>query len=196
MKRWIGPMLALSLAGCDTIGGIRYDFDSGNFGDKTRAVMNACAARMHDPVFGTISGKVELIRTPPDGPVPFAILSDNATPAPDEQQAIQRWAQTVEACQADARRLIDTMPLPPEATPSQVEKLTGYITDAWVEGSKLRVALHSGKISYADYASQRQTAAEDTLKAAERYAQDMDEESETHDLEDVEMALQPFASLL
>jgi hypothetical protein len=54
MKRWIGPALALALAGCDTIGGIKYDFDSGSFGDRTNAVMQACAARMYDHAFDPI----------------------------------------------------------------------------------------------------------------------------------------------
>jgi hypothetical protein len=40
------------------------------------------------------------------------------------------------------------------------------------------------------------TTAEDALKAAERYAQDTDEENNTHDLENVETALEPYASLL
>ena len=196
MKRWIGPALALTLAGCDTIGGIRYDFDSGSFSDKTKAVMQTCATRMHGGSFDAIRSKVELFKAPPDGPVSFVVLSNTATAAPGEQQAIELWARAIEGCQADARPLIDAIPVPPEATQSQVEKLTGYITDAWIQGSKLRVALYSGQISYADYASQRLTAAEDALKAAERYAQDTDEENGTHDLENVEIALEPYASLL
>ncbi len=196
MKRWIGPALALTLAGCDTIGGIKYDFDSSGFGDRTKAVMQTCAARMHGGAFDAIRGKVELFKSPPDGPVPFAILSDNTPPASGEQHAIELWARAIESCQADARALIDTIPVPPEATQSQVEKLTGFITNAWIEGSKLRVALYDGRLGYADYASQRLTAAQDAFKAAERYAQDTDEENGTHDLENVEIALEPYASLL
>ena len=196
MKKLIGPALALTLAGCDTIGGIRYEFDSGSFSDRSKAVMQSCVARIHGGSFDAIRGKVELFKAPPDGPVPFAILDDAATAAPAEQPAIELWARAIESCQADARALIDAMPVPPDATRLQVEKLTGYITDAWIEGSKLRVALYSGRISYADYASQRLTAAEDALKTAERYAQDTDEENGTHDLENVEIALEPYASLL
>ena len=116
--------------------------------------------------------------------------------APGEQSAINLWARATENCQAEARPLIDDIPVPPGATQSEVEKLASYFTDAWIEGSKLRVALYSGHISYADYASQRLTIAEDALKTAERYAQDTDEENETHDLENVEAALEPYASLL
>ncbi|HTT83159.1 MAG TPA: hypothetical protein VMF67_06740 [Rhizomicrobium sp.] len=196
MKRWIGPALALALAGCDTIGGIKYDFESGSFGDKTKAVAQACMARMQDHALDPIRTKVEFYKSPPDGPVPFAILTDNAMPTPEEQQAIELWARAIENCQADTHPAIDEIPVPPGATQSEVDKLTSYFTDAWVEGSKLRVALYSGRISYADYASQRLTIAEDALKAAERYAQDTDEENETHDLEGVESALEPYMSLL
>jgi hypothetical protein len=196
MKRWIGPALALALAGCDTIGGITYNFDSGSFSDRTKAVMQACAARTHDHAFDPIRTKVELFKSSPDAPVPFAILAGNAMPSPEEQRAIELWAHAIENCQADARTLIDDIPVPPGATQSEVAKLTSYITDAWIAGSKLRVALYSGQVSYADYASQRLTVTEDALKAAERYAQDTDEENETHDLENVETALEPYVSLL
>lgn len=196
MKRWIGPALALALAGCDTIGGIEYEFDSGNFGDKTKMVMQACAASMQNGALGPIRDRVELLKTPPTGPVPFAVLTNNMTATPEEQRAIDLWARSIETCQGDARKLIDSIPKPPEATQSQVGKLTGYLTDAWIEGSKLRVALYSGQISYSDYANQRLAVVEDALKAAERYAQDTDEENGTHDLEDVETALEPYASLL
>jgi hypothetical protein len=196
MKRLIGMAAALALAGCDTFGGIKYQFDSGSFGDRTKAVAGACAARMQTPALDPIRNKVELFKTPPDGTVPFVILTDNATPTPAEQQAIGLWSQAIEDCQTRARHLVDKIPVPPEATQSAVEKLTSYITDAWIEGSKLRVALYSGQITYADYASKRLTIAEDALKTAERYAQDTDEENETHDLEDVETALAPFAAMM
>jgi hypothetical protein len=196
MKRFIGMAAALALAGCDTIGGLKYDFDSGSFGDKTAALAHTCAARMQNHAFDPIRGKVELMKTPPDGPVPFAIQTDTATPTPDERRAIMQWANAVEQCEAEARPLIDDIPVPPEATQSEVEKLTSYITDAWIDGSKLRVALYSGQISYADYAAKRLTVAEDALKTAERYAQDMDEENGTHDLESVESALEPFAGMM
>jgi hypothetical protein len=196
MKRWIGPALALALAGCDTIGGIKYNFDSDSFGDRTKAVMQTCAVRMRDRAFDAIRTKVELFKSVADAPVPFAILTGSAAPTPDEQRAIDLWARALESCQADSRRLIDGIPVPPEATQSEVAKLTSYITDAWIAGSKLRVALYSGQITYADYANQRLTVAEDALKAAERYAQDTDEENENHDLENVETALEPYVSLL
>jgi hypothetical protein len=196
MKKLIGPALALALAGCDTIGGIKYDFDSGSFDDKTKAVLQACEARMHDRGLDAIRSKVELLKSTPDAPVPFPILTNNAMATPDEQPAIDLWSRNVETCQSDSRVLIDNIPVPPEATQSEVAKLTSYITDAWIEGSKLRVELYNGKITYADYANQRLTLAEDALKAAERYAQDTDEENETHDLEKVETALEPYASLL
>lgn len=196
MKRWIAPALALALAGCDTIGGIRYDFDSGSFGDKTKVVMQACAARMGDRVFDPIRTRVELFRPTPDAPAPFAILTSNTTPTSGEQPAIDLWAHAIENCQTDARALIDSIPVPPQSTQSQVEKLAAYVTDAWIAGSKLRVALYAGRMTYADYANQRLAAAVDALKAAERYAQDTDEENESHDLENVETALEPYFSLL
>ncbi|HEX4078313.1 MAG TPA: hypothetical protein VHX61_05495 [Rhizomicrobium sp.] len=196
MKRLIGMMMALALTGCDTIGGIKYTFDSGSFTDRTTAVADACAARMKDRGLDAIRDKVELFKSPPDGPVPFAILTDNATAAPAEQPAIGVWASTMEACQAKARQLMDDIPVPPQPTQSEVDKLTSYITDAWIDGSKLRVALYSGQITYADYASKRLTLAQDALKTAERYAQDMDEENQTQDLEKVEAALAPFVSMM
>ena len=196
MRRFIGIAAALLLAGCDTIGGIRYQFASGSFGDRTKAAAQACAARMQNPALEAIRNKVELFKTPPDGPVPFAILTDNATATPTERQAIGLWSQAIEGCQTRARHLIDKIPVPPEATQSAVEKLTSYFTDAWIDGSKLRVALYSGQITYADFASKRLTIAEDALKTAERYAQDTDEEYGTHDLEDVETALAPFAAMM
>ena len=196
MKKLIMTALALALAGCDTIGGIRYDFDSGSFDDKTKAILQTCAARMHDRGLDAIRTKVELLKSTPDAPVPFAILTNNTMATSDEQRAIDLWSRAVESCQGDSRALIDNIPVPPEATQSEVAKLTSYFTDAWIEGSKLRVDLYSGKITYADYASRRLTIAEDALKAAERYAQDTDEENNTHDLENVETALEPYASLL
>lgn len=196
MKRWIGLAAALALAGCDTIGGIKYGFDSGSFGRRTNALAAACASRLQNHAFDVIRGKVELFKSPPDGPVPFAILTDTATPTPAEQGAIDLWAQTMEQCQKHARGLMDKAPLPPEATRSEVEKLESYITDAWIEGSKLRVALYSGQITYADYASRKLTLAGDALKTAERYAQDTDEEDDTHELEDVETALAPFLAMM
>jgi len=196
MKRWIGPALALALAGCDTIGGIKYNFDSGSFVDRTKAVAQACVARMQDHTLDPIRAKVEFYKSPPDGPVPFAIQTNNATPTPDEQRAIGLWASAIENCQADSHPWIDEIPVPPEATQSEVDKLTSYFTDAWIEGSKLRVELYNGRITYADYASRRLTIAEDALKTAERYAQDTDEENETHDLENVETTLEPYVSML
>lgn len=188
--------MALALAGCDTIGGLKYDFDSGGFSDKTTALAHACAGHLQDNALTPLHGKVELIKSPPDGPVPFAIQTDTTTPTPDEQRAIGIWAKAIEQCQDEARPLIDGIPVPPEATQSEVDKLTSYMTDAWIEGSKLRVALYSGQISYADYAARRLTVAEDALKTAERYAQDMDEENDTHDLENVQTALEPFAAMM
>ncbi len=122
--------------------------------------------------------------------------TDNAAPTPDEERAIGLWAKAVERCQSEARALVDSIPVPPDATQSEVGKLTSYITDAWIEGSQLRVALYNGQTSYADYARDRLRTAEDALKTAERYAQDTDEENATHNLEDVETALEPFAALL
>lgn len=196
MKRFIGLAAALVLAGCDTIGGLKYDFDSGSFGGKTAALAHACATHVQDHAFDPIRGKVELMKAPPDGPVPFAIQTNTATPTPEEQRAIGSWAAAIEQCETEARPLIDNIPVPPGATQSEVDKLTSYITDAWIEGSKLRVALYNGQISYADYAAQRLTIAEDALKTAERYAQDTDEENDTHDLENVQTALEPFVGMM
>lgn len=196
MKHWIGLVAVLALAGCDTIGGIKYEFNSGSFSRRTEALASACAQRMHNPALDVIRNRVELFKSPPDGPVRFAILTDAATPAPAEKMAIDLWAQTVEGCQDEARGLMDKMPVPPEATQSEVDKLTSYFTDAWVEGSKLRVALYSGELSYSQYASRKLTLAQDTLSTAERYAQDTDEENQTHDLEDVETALAPFLAMM
>ncbi|HEY3776899.1 MAG TPA: hypothetical protein VGL35_02455 [Rhizomicrobium sp.] len=196
MRCWIGFVAALALAGCDTIGGIKYGFDSGSFSRRTNALAASCAARMQDRAFDVIRSKVELFKSPPDGPVPFVIQTDTTTPSPTEKAAIDLWAQTVERCQKQAHGLMDKIPAPPEATPSEVEKLDSYITDAWIEGSKLRVALYSGQVTYADYANRKLTLAEDALKTAERYAQDTDEENDTHDLEDVEIGLAPFLAMM
>jgi len=196
MKRLLVPALALALSSCGTIGTIRYDFDSGSFGAKTAAMAKTCAARMKAPALNAIRSKVELVKDPPDGPVPFTILTNGNTAAGAEQQAIGDWAKLIEECQAEARPLLDSAPVPPEATASEVEKLKGYVTDAWIEGAKLRVALYNGQLTYAEYASRRLSAAEDALKTAERYAQDSDEEHNTHDLEDVETALAPFAAMM
>ncbi|MGH6889013.1 MAG: hypothetical protein ACREHF_07430 [Rhizomicrobium sp.] len=196
MRRWIGLVAALALAGCGTIGGIKYGFDSGSFHRRTTALAAACAARMQNPAFDVIRNRVELFKSPPDGPVRFAILTDTAVPAAPEKAAIDLWAKTVEGCQRQARGLMDKIPLPPEATQSEVEKLASYITDAWIGGSKLRVALYGGQLTYADYANRKLTLTQDTLAAAERYAQDTDEENETHDLEGVESALAPFLAMM
>lgn len=197
MKRLlIFPALALILSSCGTVGNIRYDFASGTFSGRTRAMTSTCAVRMKAPALDPIRSKVELVKDPPDGPVPFTILTNGNTAAGAEQQAIGLWAKEIERCQAEARPLLDAAPVPPETTASAVEKLKGYITDAWIEGAKLRVALYNGQLTYAEYASKRLSAAEDALKTAERYAQDSDEEHDTHDLEDVETALAPFAAMM
>lgn len=196
MKRVLVSALTLALASCGTIGNIRYDFASGSFGDRAAAVVSTCAAKMNVRTLDPIRSKIELVKNPPDGPVPFTILTNKSAPEGPEQQAIGTWAKLIEQCQAEARPLIDNAPVPPEATASEVEKLKGYITDAWIEGAKLRVALYNGDLTYADYAGKRLSVAEDALKTAERYAQDTDEENETHDLEDVETALAPFAAMM
>lgn len=196
MKRLLVPALAFVLSACGTIGNIRYDFDSGSFAAKTTAMAKICATRMNVPALDPIRSKVELVKDPPDGPVPFTILTNGNTAAGAEQQAIGLWAKLIEECQAQARPLLDTAPVPPEATASEVGKLKGYITEAWIEGAKLRVALYNGQLTYAEYASRRLSVAEDALKTAERYAQDSDEEHNTHDLEDVETALAPFAAMM
>jgi hypothetical protein len=200
MKRLIGIAMALGLAGCDTIGNtvgdIKYDFDAGSFSDKTKAIADACAARMQTATLDPIRAKVELFKSPPDGTVPFTILTDKTAPSSDEQKLIAVWAQEIDQCQAKARKLLDDMPVPPQATQSEVEKLNSYITDAWAQGSQLRVNLYSGQTTYADYATDRLKIVEDALKTAQRYAQDTDEENETHDLEAVETALEPFASMM
>jgi hypothetical protein len=195
MKPWIGLVAAFVLAGCETIGSVQYGFDSGSFSRRTNALAESCAARMQNPAFDVIRNKVELFKAPPDGPVRFAILTDTATAAPAEKAAIDLWAGTVEVCQKQARGMMNKIPVPPEATQSEVEKLGSYVTDAWIEGSKLRVALYSGQLTYADYASRKLTLVQDTLTAAERYAQDTDEENDTHDLEHVETALAPFLAM-
>ncbi len=74
MKRLIVLTVALLLCACDTISGIRYSVDQGSFGDRAKAVMGACTARMQSHDFDGIRDKVELLKSPPDGPVPFAIL--------------------------------------------------------------------------------------------------------------------------
>jgi hypothetical protein len=196
MKQLLVPAIALALSSCNTVGNIRYDFASGGFSDKTVAVANACTARMSAKDLDSIRAKVELVKIPPDGPVPFMILTNRNAPAGNEQTAIVAWAKLIEQCQVQARPLLDNAPLPPGATASEVEKLKTYITDAWIEGAKLRVALYNGEISYAEYAGKRLAIAEDALKTAERYAQDTDEENDTHDLEDVETALAPFAAMM
>lgn len=188
--------MALVLAGCDTIGGLKYDWDSGHFKERANAVATACAARMNSPALASIRGKVELFKTPADGTVPFSILTDANAPSAEDQQAIGVWAKAIEQCQTDARKLVGRMPVPPDVTQSEVDKLASYITDAWVTGSQLRVALYNGDISYADFAARRLTAAEDALKTATRYAQDSDEENGTHNLEDVETAFEPFAAMM
>jgi hypothetical protein len=187
---------ALALSACQTVGNIRYDFASNSFSGKTSAATNACAARMSASTLDPIRSKVELVKNPADDPVPFTILTNKNTPAGNEQPAIGAWAKLIQQCQAEARPLMDNMPVPPEATASEVEKLKSYITDAWIEGAKLRVALYNGELSYAEYASKRLSVAEDAFKTAERYAQDTDEEHGTHDLEDVETALAPFAAMM
>ena len=58
------------------------------------------------------------------------------------------------------------------------------------------MALYNGQLTYADYASQRVKIAEDALRTASRYAQDTDEENDTHALEDSETALERFASMM
>lgn len=196
MKIAIILAVALALSGCETIGGLKYDWDSGSFGDKTRAVAQACEARMTAPALGGLRGKVELFKTPADGTVPFPILTDSSVPDPGDQRAIGVWATAIDQCQAEARRLLGRIPVPPDVTQSEVDKLASYITDAWVTGSQLRVALYNGQISYADFATKRLAAAEDALKTASRYAQDTDEENGTHNLEDVETALEPFAAMM
>jgi hypothetical protein len=196
MKRLLVPALALALSSCGTVGNIRYDFASNSFGSKIGAVANACAARMADRNLDPIRGRTELVKMPADGPVPFTILTNKNTPTGQEQQAIGVWAKLIQQCQVEARATIDQAPVPPETTASQVEKLKSYITDAWIEGAKLRVALYNGELTYADYASKRLSLAEDALKTAERYAQDTDEEHDTHDLEDVETSLAPFAAMM
>jgi len=196
MKRLFVPALALALVSCDTIGSIRYDFAAGGFGNKAAAVVNTCAARMNASDLAPIRSKLELVKDPPDGPVPFTVLTNKSTPAGDEQPAIGAWAKLIEQCQTEGRPLLDNVPVPPGATASEVEKLKSFITDAWIEGAKLRVALYNGELSYAEYASKRLSVAEDALKTAERYAQDTDEENQTHDLEEVETALAPFAAMM
>jgi hypothetical protein len=196
MKRLLVPALALALSSCGTIGNIRYDLASGSFSDRITGVTNVCAAQMAAKSLDPIRGKVELLKNPPDGPVPFTILTNGSTVAAGEQPAIGAWAKRIERCQAEARPLLDNAPVPPGATASEVEKLKGYITDAWIEGAKLRVSLYNGELTYAEYAGKRLSVAEDALKTAERYAQDSDEEHDTHDLEDVETALAPFAAMM
>src|SRR5438132_2507423 len=196
MKRLLVPVLAFALSSCGTVGNIRYDFASNSFGGKTAAVANACAARMQAHALDPIRGRVELVKMPPDGPVPFTILTNKNTPAANEQPAIGAWAKLIQQCQVEARPLMDNAPVPPDVTTSEVEKLKGYITDAWIEGAKLRVALYNGALTYDEYASKRLSVAEDALKTAERYAQDTDEEHDSHDLEDVETALAPFAAMM
>ena len=196
MRRLFVLSLVLALCSCGTVGNIRYDFASGGFSDRSRAAANNCATRLQNRSLNVIRGKVELVKTPADGPVPFTILTNRNTPGADERQAIGLWAKQIEQCQAQARPLIDQIPVPPEATQSQVEKLASTITESWIEGARLRVALYNGELSYADYASKRLSVAEDALKTAERYAQDTDEEHDTHDLEDVETALAPFAAMM
>ena len=197
MKRQLlVPLLALALSACGTVANIRYDFSANSFGGKTNAITNACAARLRAADLDPIRGKVELVKNPPDGPVPFSVLTNRNTAAGPEQQAIGTWAKLIEQCQVEARPLLDSAPVPPGATASEIEKLKSYITDSWIEGAKLRVALYNGELTYAEYASKRLSAAEDALKTAERYSQDTDEEHDSHDLEDVETALAPFAAMM
>ena len=196
MKRSIGVAMALAVAGCGTVSNVRYDIKSGSFDERTKAVIQSCEARMRAPALDPIRAKVELFKSPADGPAPFAILTNSGLPDANDRQTIDLWARAVEQCQAQARPLIGAIPVPPDATQSQVDKLAAYITDAWIESSKLRVALYNGQLTYADYASQRVKIAEDALRTASRYAQDTDEENDTHDLEDSETALERFASMM
>jgi hypothetical protein len=192
----VSVAMALALTGCGTVGNIRYDIKSGSYGDRTKAVLQACAERMRSAALDPIRSRVELFKSPADGPVPFAILTNSSQPDAGDRQAIGLWAQEIDRCQVQSRKLLDELPVPPDTTQSQVDKLITYITDAWIESGKLRVALYNGQLTYADYASRRVKIAEDAFRTATRYAQDMDEERDTHALEDSETALEPFASLM
>ncbi len=200
MKRLFVIALALALTGCetvgDTVGNLKYDFESGNFSDRTNAVMSACRARLSARSLDPIRTKVELLKDPPDGPVRFAVETNNYLATMPEQTAIATWAQAIQQCQDDARKVLNDMPIPPGATQAEANKVISYITDAWIQGSDLRVQLYKGQVSYADYASQRLKITEDALKTALRYAEDTDEENQTHDLEDAETAIAPFAALM
>lgn len=188
--------MSLAVAGCGTVSNIRYDINSGSFADRTKAVIQSCEGRMRAPALDPIRAKVELFKSPADGPAPFAVLTNSSLPDASDRSAIDMWARTVEECQTQARALIEAIPAPPDATQSEVDKLASYITDAWIESSKLRVALYDGQLTYADYASRRVKIAEDAFRTASRYAQDKDEENDTHALEDSETALEPFASMM
>jgi hypothetical protein len=200
MKRFLGIALALGLTGCETIGNtvgnLKYDFESGSYTDRTTAVMSACKARLGARSLDPIRNKVELFKDPPDGPVRFAVETDNYLPTMPEQTAIAAWAQAIQQCQTDARKVLDDMPVPPGATQAEANKVISYVTDAWIQGADLRVQLYKGQMSYADYANQRLKVADDALKTALRYAEDTDEENGNHDLEDAETVIGPFASLM
>ncbi|HEY2071931.1 MAG TPA: hypothetical protein VGG48_20415 [Rhizomicrobium sp.] len=200
MTRFLGLALVLSLAGCDTIGttvgNLRYDVAAGSFSDKTTSVMSACRARVLDHSLDPIRQDAELLKEPPDGPVRFGIETNTGKATDAERHTIRLWAAAIQQCQGDALAVLNNMAVPPGATRAEMVKVRSYITDAWSAGNDLRVRLYNGEIGYADYGSERLKLAQDALQTARRYAQDMDEENSTQDLENAATSLEPYLSLL
>lgn len=120
-----------------------------------QSALSQCEEDMKTPELDPIRIKVELIRTSPDSPVPFAIATNDSFPTEVERKAIAKWATIREGC---VNRSEAAFSIPPSATPLQVTQIQqdrSFEHAMTARVNDLIVSLYQQKLTYGEFAKKR-----------------------------------------
>jgi hypothetical protein len=154
--------LAMMLAAADESHG--RDIDVGT--DEGMAILSRCNASMASTDLDPIRTKV-LLTSPATG-TPVSILANHDLPTPAEQEAIGKWSQIRDQCEAEFREFIHS----PRAFPRMSAFERAQIGLIWDEGltfiRELVLALYERRLNYGDFAIRRAAASIEIQRAEQQ----------------------------
>jgi hypothetical protein len=121
----------------------------------SQALDRDCQAQLAAHDLDPIRGKVELVRSENTGPPPFAILSNESIPTPDEKVAIAKWATIRDGCFERRNQWSSSASLPSNENPLVRDKYLSFDRQLAQQISVLIVALYEGKMTYSEFARER-----------------------------------------
>lgn len=126
-------------------------------GAVLKTIQTGCEAELQSPELDIIRTKIELSRTPTDGPPPFDIATNGSYPSAEEAAAIAKWARIRESCIKKSDEAIkDDARLPANAEQTLFfEKELEFRRQTVAQVSNLIIALYQGKLTYGEFAQKR-----------------------------------------